>query len=337
MSFDIRLPNINAASESEQLTQIRSYLYQFAEQMKWAIDTIDSGNSTSIFNANTGKAVGSSGGATANKQNEISNFDSIKALIIKSADIVDAYYEEINRRLSGEYVAQSTFGEYSQQTTQDIKETSDQVTRNFTSIEKITSDIKVINERLTDAYIKQGHIDNKEVYGEGIELNLHNDGGDRNIPMPMDGVYEVSRLGDMGIDGYVSYLFSPSIEVLCVGEDRDDITVGTKIALTFVPNASKIPAWDIKSSVFTPITGTIPIYGLEIGQTSMIDGVEVFDKFARFTSDRLSFYDKNDTEVAYISDYKLFITNAEITGTLKLGAYIIDTTNGLAFKWVGRS
>ena len=336
MGIDIRLPNINGASESEQLAQIRSYLYQFAEQMKWAIDTIDSGNSTSIFNGNTGNAVSSSGGGTANTQSEMSNFDSIKALIIKSADIVDAYYEEINRRLSGEYVAQSTFGEYSQQTSQAITETSSQITRNFENIEKINSDIKVINERLTDAYIKQGHIDNKDVYGEGIELNLRNDGGESNIPMPADGVYEISSFSDMGIDGYVAYWFSPSIGVLCVGEAREDVTVGTKVTLTFEPSTSKIPAWDIKSSVFTPITGTIPVYGLEIGQTSEIDGVEVFDKFARFTSDRLSFYDKNDTEVAYISDYKLYITYAEI-GTLKLGAYIIDTTNGLAIKWVGRS
>ena len=80
----------------------------------------------------------------------------------------------------------------------------------------------------------------------------------------------------------------------------------------------------------------IPIYGLEIGQKNIIDGVEVFNKYAQFTSDRLSFFDQNDIEVAYISDFKIHITNAEVTGSLKLGGYIIETTNGLAFKWVGR-
>jgi hypothetical protein len=81
----------------------------------------------------------------------------------------------------------------------------------------------------------------------------------------------------------------------------------------------------------------VPIFGLEIGQKNTIDNEEVFNKYARFTSDRLSFYDQNDTEVAYISDYKIHITHAEVAGTLKLGGYLVDTTRGLTFKWVGRS
>ena len=78
----------------------------------------------------------------------------------------------------------------------------------------------------------------------------------------------------------------------------------------------------------------VPIYGLEVGQRNVIDGAEVFNKYARFISNRLSFYDENDTEVAYVSDYKLYITNAEITGSLKLGRYVIDTSDGLIIKWV---
>ena len=81
----------------------------------------------------------------------------------------------------------------------------------------------------------------------------------------------------------------------------------------------------------------IPVYGLEVGQKNTINGVEVFNKFARFTAGRLSFYDNNGTEVAYISDYKLYITHAEVTGTLTLGNYLIDTSRGVAFKWVERS
>ena len=73
-----------------------------------------------------------------------------------------------------------------------------------------------------------------------------------------------------------------------------------------------------------------------VGQKNVIDGEEVFRKYARFTSDRLSFYDQNDVEVAYISDYKIHISHAEVTGTLKLGGYLVDTSNGLTFKWVGR-
>ena len=53
-------------------------------------------------------------------------------------------------------------------------------------------------------------------------------------------------------------------------------------------------------------------------------------------ADRLSFYDQNGSEVAYISDYKLYISNAEITGALKLGGFTIDTERGFTLRWVGR-
>lgn len=78
-----------------------------------------------------------------------------------------------------------------------------------------------------------------------------------------------------------------------------------------------------------------PVYGLEIGQTNRENGKEVFQKYARFTPDRLSFYDRNGVEVAYIGDYMLHISAAEIAGDLKIGGYRVETTAGLAFKWEG--
>ena len=53
-------------------------------------------------------------------------------------------------------------------------------------------------------------------------------------------------------------------------------------------------------------------YGVEIGEEAEKDGVKAFRKFARLTSDRLSFFDQNDIEVAYISDRKIYITSAEV-------------------------
>jgi len=239
MAIDIRLPNINATSEMGQLTQIRSYLYQFAEQMRWALNTIEGGNTSSVVNASTGRTY-----ETAEPNDAESTFNSIKSLIIKSADIFEAYYDKINANLDGLYVAQSDFGTYVNETNQKIEANSEGIRQHYENIQKILSDIDAINEIVSNAYIKTGLLDY-----------------------------------------------------------ADDGT---------------------------------PIYGLEIGQKNEVEGVEVFDKFARFTSDRMSFYDQNDTEVAYISDYKLYITNAEITGTLTLGGYKIDTSNGLSFKWVGR-
>ena len=81
----------------------------------------------------------------------------------------------------------------------------------------------------------------------------------------------------------------------------------------------------------------IPVYGMEVGQRTEIDGEEVFDKFARFTSDRLSFYDQNDNEVAYISDRKLYITHVEVKGTFRMGGFVDSTLSdgSIVTKWVG--
>lgn len=92
---------------------------------------------------------------------------------------------------------------------------------------------------------------------------------------------------------------------------------------------------NIKTGILYYDDDGVPIYGVEVGQTTEVNGEKMFNRFARFTSGRLSFYDANGSEVAYISDYKLYITNAQILGNLYLGSYILDTTNGIAFIWNG--
>lgn len=93
----------------------------------------------------------------------------------------------------------------------------------------------------------------------------------------------------------------------------------------------------IKSGLLYYDDSGAPVYGVEVGQETEIDGVVVFDKFAQFTSDRLAFFDANGNEVAYISDKKLYITHAEITGSLRLGGFVdtVLSDGGIVTKWVG--
>ena len=90
------------------------------------------------------------------------------------------------------------------------------------------------------------------------------------------------------------------------------------------------------------------VYGIQLGQeTTDKDGVKTFNKFARFTSDRLTFFDPSGKEVAYFGDKKMFITNVEITGsadevgeefgTFKQGKFV-DTAladGSIVSKWIG--
>lgn len=237
---DFRLPSITG-SETEQLSQIRSFLYQFIPQLQWAMSQLNTTAGSAYVVKKENKAA---------EQKESFNaevaFGALKPLIIKSADIVQAYYEEISSRIVGSYVAESDFGAFVEKTEQEIVQSSTDIEQIFHNMQGILTDLETLNFTLA-------------------EVNAH-----------------------------------------------------------------------IKSGLIYYDDEGIPVYGLEIGQRNTVDGEEVFNKFARFTSDRLSFYDQNDTEVAYISDYKLYITNAEVTGTLKLGGFLVDTSKGLTIKWVGR-
>lgn len=75
-----------------------------------------------------------------------------------------------------------------------------------------------------------------------------------------------------------------------------------------------------------------PVYGVEIGQQEREDGVVRFRKFARLTADRLSFYDRNDTEVAYVSDSALHVTSAEV-GSLTAGAASVQRLQLGQYTW----
>lgn len=242
MSVELRLPNISGATEREQLGQIRNYLYQLVEQLQWALSTVGSSAQSDYVVVTTPKSTIPK---AASRTAATVDFEALKPLIIKSADIVQAYYEEIRSRLVGEYVAESDFGTFVEQTEMSMTQSSTDIELMFSNIQKIFKSIDNLNFTLA-------------------EVNSH-----------------------------------------------------------------------IKPGILYYEDG-IPVYGLEIGQKNTIDGVEVFNKYARFTSNRLSFYDQNDTEVAYISDYKLYITNMEITGTAKFGAFLLNTTKGFKLKYVGR-
>ena len=243
MSVDIRLPNINGRTDSEQLAQIKSYLYQFAGQLQWALKTVETGSSSNIVQNNVASK-------NVSKDDPVSNFNQLKGLIIKSADIVNAYYEKIDSmlKLSGEYTAASDFGDFKEETLNHLSATNSKIQQNITDLQTIFDE----NGNIRSELLVNGHI--------------------------YSGIIEYAKDGEA-------------------------------------------------------------IVGIEIGQTTTENGEQVFNKFARFTAEKMSFYDAmvQGEPVAYISNYKLYITNAEVTGTLKLGGFVLDTSVGLALRWEGRS
>jgi hypothetical protein len=242
MSIDLRLPVIKG-TDREQLTQIRSYLYQLVPQLEFALQNAGSAETTSYVVSAQSKVTSS----PSSSFNAEVAFVELKPLIIKSAEIVQAYYNEISHMISGEYVAKSDFGTFTEQMEQKITQSSTEVEQTFKDIQQIFSDIENISFTLAEA-------------------NAH-----------------------------------------------------------------------LRSGLLYYDDDGVPVYGLEIGQRNTVDGEEVFNKYARFTSDRLSFYDQNGSEVAYISDYKLYIRSLEITTSYKVGGLVSNVmANGDVVKrWVG--
>lgn len=487
MEAKLRLPDIKG-NEEEQLKQIRSYLYQLVPQLQFALDSLSANSDgltatpKSLLPARANPyavATLSDGDDTAQ-----TTFNSIKSLIIKSSDIVEAYYEEINRMLKSVYVAQSDFGDFAEKTSQEIKETSTSTTQRFENIQVIITnqagEIYSVNSELSsvkgslqtigeDISYQQkdiitikddvdgiasnvvhieanlGELDtnlretsqtlskniedaktelenNVEDAKSELEASIDNTkeefaGSIDNVKTNLEGsignaVANAGALADAAEEAAKGYTDdTASALVGQIGETAsdlegkildtnsriddtngaiDDLGVGLEDAnkrldstegaleaaksdlsnsiqrvadsvsstdklladakaqlqggiddLEFILSGLKqivigVTAY-IKSGLLYYTDAGIPVYGIEIGQEVETGGEKVFNKFSRFTSEKLSFYDPNGIEVAYISDKKLYIKQAEITISLKVGGIIsLVLPNGdVVKKWAG--
>ena len=79
-----------------------------------------------------------------------------------------------------------------------------------------------------------------------------------------------------------------------------------------------------------------PIVGIELGQTTKINGEETFNAWSRYTSDRLSFYDSTGNLLAYFSHNLLSAPNVHVVNELRLGAlggYRLSFKDGISLMW----
>lgn len=235
---NFRYPFITAADPQGKLRQIDSFLRQLVDQLNLAREqTVQAAAS-----GQTGTVSGQKTGSTPTP----ATFEEVKALIIKSADVVTALYENFRKRFSGLYVAQSDFGVYAEQTESEIEANSTAIAQHYTDLQQIMTDVEAVEHTL-------------------VEVNAN-----------------------------------------------------------------------IKTGLLYYQEDGTPVYGLEIGQRTEVDGEEVFHKYARFTSEKLSFYDSNDIEVAYFSDKRLFVTKVEVTGSFTIGGFVdtVRADKSVVTKWV---
>lgn len=87
--------------------------------------------------------------------------------------------------------------------------------------------------------------------------------------------------------------------------------------------------------------GAVPVYGVAVGQDLTcreVDGEKIVEQNnfrAVFTATRLSFW-QDATEVAYVSNNRLYITNITVLGGIAIGAWSVEAAeSGLTFRWIG--
>lgn len=235
----IDLPLITADTDAGKLQQIQRYLYDLHGQLNYALGQIDQGEQKLEYAISSARKRAEEADVTASP----STFAKMKALIIKSADFVDALYEGFQMNIAEYYLAKSDFGDYLQNTKLTIEGNSVGIVQLYENYQEISGTVNNIYDRAIDtsAYIKTGYLYDNE-------------------------------------------------------NDQ-------------------------------------PVYGVEIGQTTLdSESTYSFKASVRVVANRLSFYDANDNEVAYISDKKLYITEADISylyaGTAYTNTIIMGSGEG---------
>ena len=166
------LPTIGGGgSVEQQLAEIRSYIYKSNEQMNATLSnlTIDK-----IWEQ-TANAVGSSSDNDETPK-LLSQYQRIRDLIIKTADVVVQTDERMKQAFNGSYLAKSQFGEYLEKTKLTTTTGSKNIIEMFNYSTELTTGVSTdLTNYKSDFenYIKRGLLDNtgaEPIYG--IEVGL---------------------------------------------------------------------------------------------------------------------------------------------------------------------
>ncbi len=313
--LNLTVPNLTSEkySPDNKFLMLKNYLYELNETLAQVLDDKTAVEIQALTNTVNEKEKTNAEKMIALKNQSVKRFEDLKQDILRTADEIEREYttkiektkEEIKLEAQSEFVANSQFGEYKNQVGSAYNQLADKIQTNVSAIEELDSGVEDF-KRATNSKITQqadsivSHI--SERYATKNEMHGLEDRVESKI------VQTSSNITDN---------FNKSFSYLA-----DDISSVGGSVKEFV---SELNVY-IRRGELEP-----DVYGVEIGRNDSLIK-------ARFTNDRLSFY-QGTSEVAYVSQNNLYITRAEVLDYLKIGNasqgfFIFDTTeNGLEVRW----
>lgn len=163
------LPNIsNSGTVEQQLAEIRSYIYRNNEQMNATLSNL----TVDKIWEQTASAISASNGDNEENVDILSNYQKIRDLIIKTADVIIQTDEQWKMAMNGSYLAKSQFGKYLLNTSVEIDGKSTGFTQLYTYSTGLGSDYGNYKSYQQN-FIKEGLLDDTgatPIYGIDVGL-----------------------------------------------------------------------------------------------------------------------------------------------------------------------
>lgn len=108
MKYAMEMPASPRGTAEQQLKTLYSYLFRMNDQLNLALNNLDAEN----FVQETNEQISGAASKASVDQELAGQYETLKALVIKTADTVRAEMDEVSMELRGNYLALSEWGEF---------------------------------------------------------------------------------------------------------------------------------------------------------------------------------------------------------------------------------
>lgn len=313
--LNLSVPNLTSPkySSDNRFLLLKNYLYELNEALSYALGDKSQTEIQNIKKEIEAEKSGENENIIRLKNESKKRFEELKNQIIRTAEEIEMDYStaiseserEILQSAQGQFATKTELGEYKNQVDTELSQTAETISANARATEEISTDLeeyKKTNNANFSVQAEEILSQVENIYSAKTDLSDLEERVSSQISQTASGITEV---------------FSESLSAF----SEDLSSVGGEVK-------------ELISSLDVYIRRGLleeGVYGIEIGRSdSKIK--------ARFTNDRLSFY-QGLSEVAYISGSNLYITRAEILDYLKIGNntdgyFSFDVSeNGLEVMW----